>query len=124
MNIAALLAGLFSGIIGGMGMGGGTLLIPILNIFFNIGQHTAQAINLISFIPMAVVAVILHMKNKLIDYKIVLPIIIAGVFSCVGGCFIARIISGKLLTRFFGAFLTILAGYGLKDMIKKQKRNK
>ena len=51
-----VVAGLVSGVLGGMGMGGGTILIPLLSIFYKIGQHTAQAINLISFIPMAIVA--------------------------------------------------------------------
>ena len=33
MNITALLAGLLSGIIGGMGMGGGAVLIIYLSLF-------------------------------------------------------------------------------------------
>ena len=60
-------AGLVGGLIGGMGMGGGTLLIPLLSIFYSVGQHTAQAVNLVSFIPMAVVTLIIHIKNKLVN---------------------------------------------------------
>ena len=44
------LAGLVSGIVGGMGMGGGTLLIPILTIFLDFAQKSAQGINLLFFI--------------------------------------------------------------------------
>ena len=55
--------GFFAGIIGGMGMGGGTLLIPILTIFLSFEQKNAQAINLLVFIPMAIVALIIHFKN-------------------------------------------------------------
>ena len=62
-------AGLLGGILGGMGMGGGTLLIPLLSIFYNVSQHSAQAVNLISFIPMAVVALVIHIKNKRVDFK-------------------------------------------------------
>lgn len=103
------LAGVLGGVLGGMGMGGGTILIPLLSIFFNIGQHTAQAINLISFIPMAVVALILHFKNKLIKFKGVLWIILPGILSCVVGCYVARAISGDLLKRLFGGFLIVLS---------------
>ena len=46
-----ILAGIVGGIIGGMGMGGGTLLIPILTIFLDVPQKNAQAINLVAFIP-------------------------------------------------------------------------
>ena len=45
-----VLAGIVSGVVAGMGMGGGTLLIPVLIIFFNIAQQQAQGINLLAFI--------------------------------------------------------------------------
>ena len=44
-----ILAGIVGGIIGGMGMGGGTLLIPILTIFLDVEQKNAQAINLVAY---------------------------------------------------------------------------
>ena len=55
MTVWLIVFGFISGILGGMGMGGGTLLIPLLN-FLDIEQQTIQAINLISFLPMACVA--------------------------------------------------------------------
>ena len=63
-----IISGVVGGVIGGMGMGGGTLLVPILTILFSVGQRFAQCINLISFIPMAIVALIIHAKNKLIKF--------------------------------------------------------
>ena len=64
-----VIAGLFGGIVGGMGMGGGTLLIPIMTLFLGIDQHLSQAINLLVFIPTGILAVIIHAKNKLIAAK-------------------------------------------------------
>ena len=90
-------AGLIGGILGGMGMGGGTLLIPLLTIFYSVNQHMAQAINLIGFIPMAIVALIIHIKNKLVKFDNVLIIIVSGAITCVAGCFLAKIMSGNLL---------------------------
>ena len=43
------LIGFFAGIIGGMGMGGGTILIPALVLFANIDPKLAQSINLLSW---------------------------------------------------------------------------
>lgn len=103
------IAGVLSGILGGMGMGGGTILIPLLSIFYSVGQHSAQAANLISFIPMAVVALIIHFKNKLIIYKDLLKIIIPGLICCIVGCYLARAISGELLKKIFGGFLILLS---------------
>ena len=102
-------AGVLSGVLGGMGMGGGTILIPLLNIFYSVSQHTAQAINLISFIPMALIALIIHLKNKLVKYDRILWLIIPGVLSCIFGCYLARIITGDMLRRFFGGFLILLS---------------
>ena len=63
-----ILFGALGGLIGGMGMGGGTILIPLLTLFLNVPQLQAQTINLISFIPMAIVSLIIHIKNKLVDF--------------------------------------------------------
>ena len=59
-----VIVGFLSGIIGGMGMGGGTILIPSLVLFTNISPKLAQSINLISSIPMTIFALIIHIKNK------------------------------------------------------------
>ena len=114
-------AGLLSGILGGMGMGGGTVLSPLLNIFYGVSQHAAQAANLISFIPMAIVALIIHLKNKLVEFKKVLFIICPGVIACVFGCYLARLISGDLLGRLFGGFLILLSIFQFVTEIKKNK---
>ena len=104
-----VLAGLLGGVLGGMGMGGGTVLIPLLNIFYSVGQHNAQAINLVSFIPMAVVALIIHIKNKLVEFKDVIFIILSGLLTCVIGCVIAQQITGEILKKIFGGFLILLS---------------
>ncbi len=99
------LAGLGGGVLGGMGMGGGTLLIPILTIFLKCSQHLAQAVNLISFIPMAIVALILHFKNKLVEKKGIFFAIIPALLFAVAGSLIASKLDEKLLSKIFGGFL-------------------
>ena len=76
-----IIAGTISGIIAGMGMGGGTFLIPVLTIIFEFAQKTAQGINLLAFLPMAVVSLIIHFKNKLVNLKIGIPIVITGAIT-------------------------------------------
>ena len=112
-------AGFIGGILGGMGMGGGTLLIPLLTIFYSVGQHMAQAINLIGFIPMAIVALLIHIKNKLVNFDNVIVIIISGAITCVAGCFLAKVMGGELLKRCFGGFLLALSIFQFIDAIKQ-----
>ena len=103
------IVGVFGGLLGGMGMGGGTLLIPALTVLLSVPQHTAQAVNLIAFVPMSAVALIVHCKKGLIDKKCaVKPTLSAAVF-CVLGALVARSVSPKTLARFFGGFLVILS---------------
>ena len=116
------LAGICGGLLGGMGMGGGTLLIPLLNIFYKVSQHTAQAINLVSFLPMAVIALIIHIKNGLLKFREILYIILSGAITCVVGCFIAKAIDGRLLGKMFGGFLLILAVFQFITVFKKKDK--
>lgn len=103
-----VVAGIAGGVIGGMGMGGGTLLIPILTLLLSVGQLEAQAINLIVFIPMAVVTLIIHIKNKLVDFKkLVFSLPLAVVFAVVGALLVKKIDESVLKTT-FGVFMLIV----------------
>ena len=51
-----IVAGLAAGILSGMGMGGGTVFIPILTEGLGVPQHAAQWLNLVAFVPAAVVS--------------------------------------------------------------------
>ncbi len=107
--IKFILIGFSGGILGGMGMGGGTILIPLFALFTSLSQKTAQAINLISFIPMAVVALYLHFKNGLVKKDGLLLIIIPACIFAIGGSVLCIFINAELLRRIFGGFLIVLS---------------
>ena len=107
--ILLAVSGIAAGILGGMGMGGGTILIPLLTIFFNVGQKAAQAINLVAFIPMAMVSLAIHIKNKRVKKEGLLWIIVPAVLTSVGGGFAAQAVNGEVLKRIFGGFLLLLS---------------
>ena len=108
--ILLAVSGIAAGVLGGMGMGGGTILIPLLTIFFNVGQKEAQAINLVAFIPMAIVSLAIHIKNKRVKKEGLLWIIVPAVLTSVGGGFAAQAVNGEVLKRIFGGFLLLLSG--------------
>lgn len=107
--ILLAVSGIAAGVLGGMGMGGGTILIPLLTIFFNVGQKEAQAINLVAFIPMAIVSLAIHIKNKRVKKEGLLWIIVPAVLTSVGGGFVAQAVNGEVLKRIFGGFLLLLS---------------
>ncbi|MDE6200504.1 MAG: sulfite exporter TauE/SafE family protein [Clostridiales bacterium] len=101
------------GIIGGMGMGGGTLLIPLLTLAAGLNQHLAQAVNLIAFIPMSVVALCIHKKNGYVMFGKSLHIVLLAALGAVGGSFLAKYSGGYVLRACYGAFLIALGVYQL-----------
>jgi len=120
-----LLAGFISGIIGGMGMGGGTLLIPILTIFLAFQQKNAQAINLLAFIPMSLGALFIHIRNKLVDFKVGIPIIISGIVFSILGSYLASILNNDLLKKIYAIFLLVVGIYqAIQTIINIKKKNK
>lgn len=112
-----VLVGFASGIISGMGIGGGTLLIPALVFLQDMTQQQAQGINLIYFVPTAVIALITHKKKGNIQGDILKPIILAGLLAAVAGALIAVALDATLLKRCFGVFLLIM---GILEIRKKE----
>lgn len=120
MNIIALLAGLFSGIIGAMGLGGGAVLIIYLTLFAETEQLKAQGINLLFFIPIATVAVLIYSKKKQIKWKTVIKISLCGVFGTVVGWYFADFLGGEITAKVFGALLILL---GIREIFSKKDKN-
>ena len=103
-----MLIGIISGIIAGMGLGGGTLLIPLLTIFMSVSQPLAQGINLIVFVPMAIIVSVIYIKNKLINFKYYFVIAIPAVIVAFVGALVSFQVSKQLLKIVFGCFVCVI----------------
>lgn len=114
-----ILAGIVSGIFGGLGMGGGTLLIPILTIFLNFDQKLSQGINLLSFLVMALFSIYIHYRNGYIVTKNIFWIIFSGVIFAIIGAFTMSYLPSKVLKIAFGAFLCVLSIVEFIKVFKK-----
>ena len=116
MNISALLAGLLSGILGSMGLGGGGVLIIYLTLFTDTEQLTAQGINLLFFIPTAIIAVVIYSIRKEIKWKMSLTIALFGILGAVIGITLSSHLGGELTSKIFGAGLVL---FGLWEIFKR-----
>lgn len=113
-----VLVSFLSGIMASMGLGGGLVLILYLTIFANKTQLFAQGVNLIFFIPIAIISLIMHSKKGLVKWKIsILPIIFGSIFVCICS-FIAHNINSDLLTKAFAVLVIIT---GLLQLFQKPK---
>lgn len=86
IKIINILIGIISGLVSGMGMGGGTILILCLSLFLGKDQHIAQGANLIFFIPTSITSIITNIKQKLIKWKIGLIVSGCGVIRSYCWC--------------------------------------
>lgn len=103
------IVGTISGIVSGMGMGGGAILITILVCFLGINQKVAQASNLIFFIPTSIVATIINIKNKQIKWKLAIWMGITGAIGALIGAYIATKINVTILRKMFAIFIMLIA---------------
>ena len=121
MSWISVAAGLICGVFSGLGIGGGTLLMVWMTAVMDIAQRTAQGINLLYFLPTAACALIFHIKNRLIRWRVVIPAAIAGSLSAAGTAWLATMLDTGLLRKLFGGFLVLV---GLTELFGRHARDK
>ena len=123
MWIITSIAGFLSGAIGAMGLGGGAVLLIYLTVFDKTPQFKAQGMNLIFFIPIAVLAVIIYAFKKEIKWKEILPLILGGLIGSGMGLMVSNAFGQDFVSKIFAVLLIAL---GLKELFTKQplKKNK
>lgn len=119
-----IIIGFLAGIVSGLGMGGGTILILFLTLFANVEQHIAQASNVTFFIPTAIAAIIIFIKNKKIKFKVALPICLFGIIGAILGAIISSNMEVSMLRKVFSIFLILVAIYELYSFYKRYIKEK
>ncbi len=109
-------AGLISGMIGALGLGGGGVLIIYLTVFASVPQTQAQGMNLLFFMPCALVALYFHTKAKLVKWRYAVPMSLIGFVGAIAGCLLAGYLGGDFLRKLFGGYVLAL---GLFELFKK-----
>lgn len=117
-----LLVGLVTGVLSGLGIGGGSLLILYLTCFEKTPQYTAAGINLLYFLFCAPAALVSHIKNRMIDKNTAIVCTVAGIPSSIAAALAASYTDVGMLRRIFGVFLLYI---GIKELLfiphKKKK---
>lgn len=108
-----LILGCLGGIPAGMGMGGGTVTIPLLVLVGGVEQKIAQCANLFSFLPMSLGALKMHADNGLLSTKGIGWIILPALLFAALGATLAADLPSELLKKSFGVFLIGLSVFGL-----------
>ena len=113
-----LIVGTLLGFLSGLGIGGGSLLIIWLSVILGMDHNSARSINLLFFLPSALIACIFRWKQGAIQWKKILPAMVSGciaaaLFSWLGGMF-----QIELLKKLFGGLLILT---GLRELFYRPR---
>lgn len=104
-----LIIGTLLGFLSGLGIGGGSLLILWLTMVLGMDQAAARSINLLFFLPAAVIACIMRWRQGVLDIKKVLPAIFAGAAAAAAASVIGHLTDPEVLRKPFGILLLLTA---------------
>lgn len=114
------LCGLVTGILSAWGIGGGTLLLLCMTLFLGVEQQTAQAINLLYFLPTAGISLFAHRKNGYLDKAVLRAAIPAGVVCALIAAVVTTALDSTVLRKPFGLFLLYA---GLSILFEKPQKD-
>jgi|SoiMetStandDraft_2_1073263.scaffolds.fasta_scaffold25294_2 uncharacterized protein len=110
-TMALLIAGLLTGVIGGLfGVGGGEIFIPLLIYVFGFSQHQAQGTSLAVLLPpIGLLAALRYYRMGHVDWTTAGLLALGFFFGASVGALIATRVPGDMLRRVFGAFLLLVS---------------
>lgn len=117
--VILIMVGILSGICAALGIGGGFVLLIYLTAVLSTNQLEAQLMNLVFFIPIAIISLIIHIRHKLVVKKIAFKAIITGSIGAVLGVFVATVLDAKLLSKLFAFFILII---GIHQLFEKERK--
>ena len=121
MTLLYFFAAFFSGIISAWGIGGGTLLLLIMTLVFQLDQRTAQGINLLFFLPTAFSALWIYRKKGLLHTSVIRRTAPWAALGALVGALITLYMDSSLLRKPFGIFLLFSGASMLRNILKKKK---
>ena len=109
------------GFLAGLGVGGGSLLMVWLTVIVGTEYTVARTINLLFFLPSALVATFFRRKHGSVHLKKILPAILCG---CVCAALFSQLgtqIDTTLLKKLFGGLLIFT---GLRELFYRPRNAK
>lgn len=113
-----LIIGTLLGFLAGLGIGGGSLLILWLTMVLGMDQQTARGINLMFFLPAAIIAAVFRWKQGGFSLKKILPAIVSGCIAAAAFSWLGTYLDLEFLKKLFGGLLILT---GLRELFYKPR---
>lgn len=112
----AVLTGAVLGFLSGLGIGGGSLLILWLTLVLDVPQETARTVNLLFFLPSAIIASLFRWHQGTLPLKKIYPAIVVGCISAAAFSLFSRSWDVTIIKKLFGGLLLIT---GIRELFYK-----
>ena len=113
-----LLAGTVLGFLSGLGTGGGSLLLLWLTMVVGMPQQDARMVNLLFYLPAALITLLLRKKQGLLPVKPLLPGMAAGCAAAFLFSRLENILDAVLMKKAFGVLLLFL---GIRELFYRRR---
>ena len=117
----SVLVGTVLGFLTGLGTGGGSLLVLWLTLVINTPSQEAKVINLLFFLPSAIISTIFRGRRGGIPFQKVWLPAIAGCVAALGFATVGQKMNTELLQKLFGVLLLFA---GLRELFYRDKKPK
>lgn len=108
--IVLLLLGLLSGVLSGLvGVGGGVVIVPGLEVVLGAGDLLAKGTSLLTMVPTSVSGTVANLRRRAVDLRVGLTVGITAAVCSPGGAVLARLVDPRVGTWLFAAFLVVVA---------------
>jgi len=114
-----LILGTVLGFLSGIGVGGGSLLMLWLTVVLEMPPGAARSINLLFFLPSALIACCFRWKQGALELKTILPAIFAGCIAAALFSWLGTLFETAILKKLFGGLLIVT---GLRELFYNEKR--
>lgn len=122
---APALAGIFVGVMSGLlGVGGGTIMVPIFRLAFGMSPLASTATSLFAIIPTSISGVASHMRAKTCVPKLGVALGIGGALTSPVGVWLASVSPGWLVIVVAALVVGLSAYKMFKKALKAPKRGK
>lgn len=114
----SVVIGILLGFLSGLGIGGGSLLVLWLTLVLDTPQEVARTINLLFFLPSAIIASIFRWRQGSLPLKKIYPAVIAGCLSAAVFSYFGSMWDVAIIKKLFGGLLLVT---GLRELFYRQK---
>lgn len=119
--LITLIAAFFAAILSGLGIGSAGLFVLYLTLIAGYAQPEAQALNLLFFILSAGAALLLHIRERKIPWRVVLFLIACAIPGALVGSSLVRMLDATLIRKLFGGMLVVT---GVPTLLSKERKKK